>query len=81
MEESTVDTIHFSVCFEGAELWLHLVALVSRTSEGTTVRAGIERPVCVDDGGVCFAPALQRVNGSSMPALLYLAARRFNQTK
>lgn len=49
--------------------------------DGTTVRAGIERPVCVDDGCVCSAPALQRVNGSSMPALLYLTARRFNRTK
>lgn len=45
------------------------------------MRAGIERPVCVDDGCVCFAWALQQVNGSSMLALLYLAARRFNQTK
>lgn len=35
MVESTVDTIHFSVCLGGreAELWLHLVALVSRKSE------------------------------------------------
>lgn len=48
--------------------------------DGTKVKGGIERLVCVDGGCVWFASALQRFSGSSVHAALH-QPRHFNQTK
>lgn len=54
--------------------------LQERSTEGTKVRGGTERPVCVVDGKVWFALALQKLTGWPVHAAMS-HLKRFNQTR